>query len=84
MGVGAGLADGLLDLGPLDAEPLALAPPRPRGLVAAGEVEGGLVCAPRGGGIRLSTHVFNDASDIERAMAAVDALKVRPLLSSSA
>lgn len=40
----------------------------------------GLVCTPRGGGIRLSTHVFNDASDIERAMAAFDALPVRPLL----
>lgn len=48
--------------------------------IVAALLKQGLVCTPRGGGIRLSTHVFNDASDIERAMAAFDALKVRPLL----
>lgn len=38
----------------------------------------GVVCTPRGGGLRLSTHIFNDPSDIERAIAAIDAVGLKP------
>jgi|CXWL01.1.fsa_nt_gi selenocysteine lyase/cysteine desulfurase len=38
----------------------------------------GVVCTARGGGLRLSTHIFNDPSDIERAMAAFDAVRLQP------
>jgi len=40
--------------------------------------EAGVVTTPRGGGLRISTHVFNDESDVERLLAAVDRLRVRP------
>jgi selenocysteine lyase/cysteine desulfurase len=32
----------------------------------------------RGGGLRLSTHVFNDESDLERLFAAFEKVGVRP------
>lgn len=38
----------------------------------------GVVTTPRGGGVRISTHVFNDESDVERLLAAFDALGLRP------
>lgn len=44
----------------------------------------GVVCTPRGSGVRLATHIFNDASDIERAMAAFDAIGLRPRRATSA
>lgn len=37
-----------------------------------------VVVTPRGGGVRLSTHVYNDASDVDAALAAIDRAKVRP------
>ena len=38
----------------------------------------GVVVTPRAGGVRLSTHVFNDASDVQRALEAIDRVKLRP------
>jgi len=38
-----------------------------------------VVTTPRGGGVRFATHVFNDESDVERALAAVDQVALRPL-----
>lgn len=38
----------------------------------------GVVTTPRGGGLRISTHVYNDASDVERALAAIDEVGIRP------
>jgi selenocysteine lyase/cysteine desulfurase len=37
-----------------------------------------IVVTARGGGVRVSTHVFNDASDVDAALGAVDRLGVRP------
>lgn len=37
----------------------------------------GVVTSPRGGGVRMSTHVFNDESDVEAALAAFDRLGLR-------
>lgn len=38
----------------------------------------GVVVTPRAGGVRFSTHVYNDASDVQRALEAVDRVKLRP------
>ena len=38
----------------------------------------GVAVTPRGGGVRLSTHVFNDAEDVARALAAIDRLGLKP------
>ena len=38
----------------------------------------GVVTSPRGGGVRISTHIFNDESDVEKALAAFDALGLKP------
>jgi hypothetical protein len=38
----------------------------------------GVVTSPRGGGVRLSTHVFNDVTDVEKALAAFDRLGIKP------
>ncbi len=38
----------------------------------------GLVVTPRAGGVRFSTHVYNDASDVQRALEAIDRVKLRP------
>ncbi|MDX2012104.1 MAG: aminotransferase class V-fold PLP-dependent enzyme [Myxococcaceae bacterium] len=40
--------------------------------------EAKVVTTPRGGGVRLSTHVFNTAEDVDRALWAFDRLGVRP------
>ncbi|MFO0598489.1 MAG: aminotransferase class V-fold PLP-dependent enzyme [Myxococcaceae bacterium] len=32
----------------------------------------------RGGGLRISTHVYNDESDVERCLAAIDRLGIKP------
>jgi selenocysteine lyase/cysteine desulfurase len=37
-----------------------------------------VVVTPRGGGVRFSTHLYNDASDVERALAAIDKAGLRP------
>jgi selenocysteine lyase/cysteine desulfurase len=37
-----------------------------------------VVTTPRGGGVRFSTHIFNDESDVERALAAADRAGLRP------
>jgi selenocysteine lyase/cysteine desulfurase len=37
-----------------------------------------VVTTPRGGGVRLSTHVFNDEGDVDRALWAFDRLGVQP------
>jgi selenocysteine lyase/cysteine desulfurase len=37
-----------------------------------------VVTTPRGGGLRLSTHVFNTMEDVERVVFALDRLGVRP------
>lgn len=37
-----------------------------------------VVTTPRGGGVRLSTHVFNTQDDVARALAAFDAVGARP------
>ena len=37
----------------------------------------------RGTAVRLSTHVYNNAADIERAVSAVDTFHAEPLESSS-
>jgi cysteine desulfurase / selenocysteine lyase len=46
--------------------------------VVRGLFKEGIVSSPRGGGVRLSTHVFNDESDVEKALSAFDAAGVRP------
>jgi selenocysteine lyase/cysteine desulfurase len=33
---------------------------------------------PRGGGVRLATHAFNDESDVERALGAIDRVGLKP------
>jgi selenocysteine lyase/cysteine desulfurase len=38
----------------------------------------GVVVTPRAGGVRFSTHVYNDATDVERALEAIDRVKLRP------
>jgi cysteine desulfurase / selenocysteine lyase len=38
----------------------------------------GVVTSPRGGGVRISTHIFNDESDVENALAAFDKLGLKP------
>jgi cysteine desulfurase/selenocysteine lyase len=37
-----------------------------------------VVCTPRGGGVRFSTHLYNDESDVERALLAIDGAGVKP------
>jgi selenocysteine lyase/cysteine desulfurase len=37
-----------------------------------------VVVTPRGGGVRFSTHLYNDASDVERALAAIDKAGLKP------
>ena len=39
----------------------------------------GLVVTPRAGGVRFSTHVFNDVSDVQRALEIVDRVKLAPV-----
>ena len=46
-----------------DSEPAA---------VVAGLAEAGVVCSPRGGGIRVSPHGYNDDADLDRLLAALD------------
>jgi selenocysteine lyase/cysteine desulfurase len=38
----------------------------------------GVVVSPRAGGVRFSTHIYNDASDVQRALEAIDRLKLAP------
>lgn len=38
----------------------------------------GVVTTPRGIGVRVSTHVFNDGEDVQRALAAFDKVGARP------
>ena len=38
----------------------------------------GILTTPRGPGVRISTHVYNDESDVDRLLAAWDELGVRP------
>lgn len=40
--------------------------------------EANIVTTPRGGGLRISTHVFNTLDDVEALLAAVDRLGLRP------
>lgn len=40
--------------------------------------EADVVTTARGGGLRVSTHVYNDADDVERLLRALDRLGVRP------
>lgn len=37
-----------------------------------------IVTTPRGGGVRISTHVFNTEDDVEQLLAAVDRLGIKP------
>lgn len=37
-----------------------------------------VVTTPRGGGVRISTHLFNTSSDVHALLSAFDALKLRP------
>ncbi len=50
----------------------------PEDVVRALVKEAQVVTTPRGGGVRLSTHVFNDAEDVEKVLAAFDRLGVKP------
>lgn len=43
-----------------------------------GLLEEGVVVTPRGGGLRISTHVFNAEEDLERLFAAIAKLGLRP------
>jgi len=38
----------------------------------------GVSTTPRGPGVRISTHVFNDETDLERLLAAIDRIGIRP------
>lgn len=38
----------------------------------------GVVVTPRAGGVRFSTHVYNDESDVQRALEAIDRVQLRP------
>jgi selenocysteine lyase/cysteine desulfurase len=38
----------------------------------------GVVVTPRAGGVRFSTHVYNDESDVQRALEVLDRVKLRP------
>ncbi|MBK7860914.1 MAG: aminotransferase class V-fold PLP-dependent enzyme [Archangiaceae bacterium] len=38
----------------------------------------GVVVTPRAGGVRFSTHGYNDATDVERALEAIDRAKLQP------
>lgn len=40
--------------------------------------EAGVVTTPRGGGLRVSTHVFNTADDVAALLSAIDRLNIRP------
>jgi cysteine desulfurase/selenocysteine lyase len=40
--------------------------------------EANIATTARGGGLRISTHIFNDASDVEQLWAAVDRLGIKP------
>jgi selenocysteine lyase/cysteine desulfurase len=40
--------------------------------------EAKVVTTPRGGGLRISTHVFNDEADVDALLEAVDRLEVKP------
>lgn len=40
--------------------------------------EAGIVTTPRGGGLRVSTHVFNTDEDVDALLSAVDRLGVKP------
>lgn len=40
--------------------------------------EANVATTPRGGGVRISTHVFNDEGDVERLFAAISRLGIKP------
>lgn len=50
----------------------------PEDVVRALIKEARIVTTPRGGGVRISTHVFNTVDDVEALLAAFDRLGVRP------
>jgi selenocysteine lyase/cysteine desulfurase len=50
----------------------------PQDVVRALLKEAGIVTTARGGGVRISTHAYNTGEDVERLLAAVDRLGVRP------
>jgi selenocysteine lyase/cysteine desulfurase len=37
-----------------------------------------VVTTPRGGGLRISTHVYNDENDVDALLAGIDALGIKP------
>ena len=41
-------------------------------------VKAGIVTTPRGGGVRLSTHVFNEEEDLEKLFRAFDVIGIKP------
>ena len=41
-------------------------------------LKAGVVTTPRGGGVRISTHVFNDDEDLEKLFHGIDAAGVKP------
>ena len=51
---------------------------KPEDVVKALVREAQVVTTARGGGLRVSTHVYNDESDVARLLAALDRLKVKP------
>lgn len=46
--------------------------------VARALFQAGVVLSPRGGGLRIATHLFNTAEDVERLFWALDKVGVRP------
>jgi selenocysteine lyase/cysteine desulfurase len=75
----AGLADDVrrrLGLEPTGSAILAL--PDPDGALRARLLGAGLVVAGRAGRVRLSFHVWNDATDVERAVAAMAGAPIVP------
>ncbi len=63
-----GLGSGICTF-PVSGDPTAAA------VALAGE---GVVVSVRGSGLRVATHVFNDEEDVERLLAALERLNVRP------